>query len=260
MSEPRRLIAAAERAWAAGKPVVACKLAVGEEGAQAALSHTGSLAGADAAYRAAFDRAGVVLVENIEALIETACFFAKAPPPKARGVAVIATSGGAAIMAADKAEIHRVALPQPAAPAREILAARIPEFGSPRNPCDVTAQVLNDPESLPACCKRAPRGRRISARWWCRWSTPPPAWSRACRCSPSFRRRAASRCAACGLRNGWRGRARTETEQDPTSRCSARWTAASRHSPPGTAAPTGSRRPIRCPRPSRRRRAGRPLR
>jgi acetyl-CoA synthetase len=151
MRHPRRLMAAAERAWAAGKPVVACKLAVGEQGARAALSHTGSLAGTDAAYRAAFERAGVVLVDGFEALIETACFLAKAPPPRARGVAVVATSGGAAIMAADKAEAHGVALPQPDAPARAVLAARVPEFGSARNPCDVTAQVLNDPESLPAC-------------------------------------------------------------------------------------------------------------
>jgi acetyl-CoA synthetase len=151
MRDPRRLVAAAELAWARGKPVIACKLAVGAEGAAAALSHTGSLAGGDAAYRAAFARAGVVLVDQFEALIETASFFAKAPPPRAGGVAVIATSGGAAIMAADKAEAHGIALPQPEAAARAVLAARIPEFGSARNPCDVTAQVLNDPESMPAC-------------------------------------------------------------------------------------------------------------
>jgi acyl-CoA synthetase (NDP forming) len=44
-----------------------------------------------------------------------------------------------------------VDLPQPDAPARAVLEARIPEFGSPRNPCDVTAQVLNDPASLEEC-------------------------------------------------------------------------------------------------------------
>ncbi len=152
MSDPQRLIAACERAWAVNKPVVVCKLATGEFGAQAAMSHTGSLAGSQAAYRAAFARAGVVLVEDFEALMETASFFAKAPTlPKARGVAVLATSGGAAIMAADKAELHGVALPQPDAPAMAVLQARIPEFGSTRNPCDVTAQVMNDPLSLPAC-------------------------------------------------------------------------------------------------------------
>ena len=151
MAGPGRLAAACAYAGARGKPVVACKLATGAAGAAAALSHTGSLAGSQAAYRAAFARAGVVLVEDYEALIETACFLVKAPPPRVPGVAVIATSGGAAIMAADKAEAHGIALPQPDAPTRAALAARIPAFGSPRNPCDVTAQVLNDPDSLSDC-------------------------------------------------------------------------------------------------------------
>jgi acetate---CoA ligase (ADP-forming) len=151
MADPMRLIEAAEIAWAADKPLVVHKLATGEGGAAAALSHTGSLAGSDAAYRAAFERAGAVLVENYEALLETAAFLAKAPPPQAEGVAVVSTSGGAAIMAADKAELRGVALPQPGAEAQAVLDARIPEFGSARNPLDITAQVLNDPESLRAC-------------------------------------------------------------------------------------------------------------
>ena len=151
MAEPTRLIAAAEIARRAGKPVIACKVAVGEHGAKAAMSHTGSLAGSQAAYRAAFERAGIIMVQNLEALMETARFFVKAPPPTAEGVAVLVSSGGAGIIAADNAELHGVPLPQPNAAAREVLEARIAEFGSPRNPCDVTAQVINDPDVLPAC-------------------------------------------------------------------------------------------------------------
>lgn len=152
MADPMRLIEAAEIAWEADKPLVVHKLATGEGGAAAALSHTGSLAGSDAAYRAAFERAGAVLVENYEALLETAAFLAKAPTrPAPEGVAVVSTSGGAAIMAADKAEVRGVALPQPGAEAQAVLDARIPEFGSARNPLDITAQVLNDPDSLRAC-------------------------------------------------------------------------------------------------------------
>ncbi len=151
MAEPTRLIEAAEIAWAAGKPVIACKVAVGETGAAAAMSHTGSLAGSQAAYRAAFERAGIVMVDDLEALMETARFFVKAPPPKAEGVAVLVSSGGAGIIAADKADRHGVKLPQPGEAAKAVLVSRIEEFGSPRNPCDVTAQVINDPEVLPAC-------------------------------------------------------------------------------------------------------------
>ena len=151
MAEPRRMIAAAEIAWEANKPLVIYKMATGREGARAAMSHTGSLAGSEAAYRAAFARAGVVQVDRLEALVETAAFFAKAPAPQARGVAVIATSGGATIMAADKAELHGVPLPQPCEPTMAVLTRWVPDFGSPRNPCDVTAQVLTQPGGLPAC-------------------------------------------------------------------------------------------------------------
>jgi len=151
MSHPERLLEAAELAWSADKPLIIFKLATGTLGAQAAVSHTGSLAGSSAAYRAAFARAGAVVVENFEDIMETAAFFAKAPPPKARGVAVAATSGGAGIMAADKAEEHGVPLPQPCQRVREVLEAHIPDFGSARNPCDVTAQVVNNPGSLRAC-------------------------------------------------------------------------------------------------------------
>jgi acetyl-CoA synthetase len=153
MADPRRLLLAAEMAWQADKPLVVFKMATGEQGAAAAMSHTGSLAGSEAAYRAAFRRAGAILVDDYEALIETAAFFAKAPPMRARGVAVLATSGGAAIMAADRAEQHDVPLPQPDDAVRAILESHIPEFGAARNPCDVTAQVMTQPGSLQACAE-----------------------------------------------------------------------------------------------------------
>ena len=57
MADPRRLLLAAEMAWQADKPLVVFKMATGEQGAAAAMSHTGSLAGSEAAYRAAFRRA-----------------------------------------------------------------------------------------------------------------------------------------------------------------------------------------------------------
>jgi acyl-CoA synthetase (NDP forming) len=151
MATPDRLLLAAENAWAADKPLIIFKMATGEHGAQAAMSHTGSLAGSHDAYRAVFRKAGAVVVEDFEALMETAAFFAKAPPPKAAGAAIVAASGGAAIMATDRAEQNGVPMPQPMPDVRAILESRIPEFGSARNPCDVTAQVLGDPESLGVC-------------------------------------------------------------------------------------------------------------
>jgi acyl-CoA synthetase (NDP forming) len=152
MPDPTRLLDAAEVARAADKPLVVYKLGTGEQGAAAAMSHTGSLAGSMAAYGAAFERADAILVEDFEALVETTAFFAKVPRrPTARGAAVVAVSGGSAIIAADRAEVHGVPLPQPNPAVCAVLESRIPEFGSARNPCDVTAQVANDPESLTAC-------------------------------------------------------------------------------------------------------------
>lgn len=151
MADPRRMLAAAELAWKADKPLVMYKIATGNEGARAALSHTGSLAGSEAAYAAAFARAGVIQVDKLEALVETSTFFAKAGAPKAEGVAVIATSGGAAIIAADKAELHGVSLPQPGPEAAAVLAEQVPEYGSTRNPCDVTAQVMASAQGLATC-------------------------------------------------------------------------------------------------------------
>ena len=151
MTHPQRLLEAAQIAWRNGKPLLVNKIATGTLGAAAAISHTGSLAGSDRAYRAAFERAGAIVVEEFEGLMEAAAFFAKAPPPKARGIAVIATSGGAAIMAADKAELRGVSLPQPCEVVRRALESNIPDFGSARNPCDVTGQVVNNPQSMWAC-------------------------------------------------------------------------------------------------------------
>ena len=151
MATPGRLLLAAENARAADKPLIIFKMATGEQGAEAAMSHTGSLAGSHASYQAVFRRAGAIVVDDFETLMETATFFAKAPAPKARGAAIVAASGGAAIMATDRAEQNNVPMPQPMPETRTILESRIPEFGSSRNPCDVTAQVLADPESLGIC-------------------------------------------------------------------------------------------------------------
>lgn len=151
LADPRRFLRAAERAWRRDKPLVVFKLATGEEGAAAAMSHTASLAGSHALWNALFEKAGAIVVEDFDALIETAYFFAKAPAPKADGAAVISGSGGAAILGADFAETENVPLPQPTPAVVERLRSLIPPFVQPRNPCDVTAQVINDRETLLNC-------------------------------------------------------------------------------------------------------------
>lgn len=148
-----RLLEAGERAHRAQKPVVVFKLGTSADGAAAARSHTGSLAGSAVAWRALFDRAGFVTVQDFEALLEYAAFFAAAGAPGARGAAVISGSGGAGVMAADKAAAHGVPMPQPQPATVDVLRGIVPEFGAARNPCDPTAQVLNVPDSFTRCCR-----------------------------------------------------------------------------------------------------------
>ncbi|MBL8386262.1 MAG: acetate--CoA ligase family protein [Burkholderiales bacterium] len=146
-----RLLRLGERARAAGKNIIAYKMTAGEASKRAALSHTGSLAGTDEAYRAAARKAGLVIVDDMETVLETALFFAKAPPPSGKGPAVLVGSGGAGVIAAAKAEASGLTLPQPSERVQALLAREVPDFGSTANPCDVTAQVLNSMESFARC-------------------------------------------------------------------------------------------------------------
>jgi len=148
-----RLLEAGERARRSGKPVVVFKLGASEAGAAAARSHTGSLAGSAVAWQALFERAGFIPVADYEALVEYAKFFAVAGRPQARGVAVISGSGGAGVMAADKAAKYGVPMPQPTEATGAVLRSVVPEFGAARNPCDPTGQVLSNPESFGLCCR-----------------------------------------------------------------------------------------------------------
>jgi acyl-CoA synthetase (NDP forming) len=153
LADGERFLQAGELALAADKPVVMYKVATGAAGAKAAMSHTGVLAGANAAFEAAYRRAGIINVGNIEEVYETASFLAKAGRPKAAGVAVVAASGGACIITLDKAEEFGVNMPPPQPQTQQVLDANVPDFGAPNNPCDITAQVATNPESYAACAE-----------------------------------------------------------------------------------------------------------
>jgi len=145
VSDGRRFMEAILKAGRAGKPVIVYKAANGEASGKAAMSHTGTLAGSAEAYRAAFRRAGAVLVEDFEALMEVATFFARNPQgPNGEGVGVMATSGGAGVICADKAEENALPLPALDDATAEVLKDIVPGFGSLANPADLTAEVLKD--------------------------------------------------------------------------------------------------------------------
>lgn len=134
-----RLEAIGRRSAAVGKPVVVYKLGKSELGARAALSHTGSLAGENRAATAVLRRAGLIEVQEFEDLLETAKFFETARVKRARRVAVVTSTGGAAVLACDTVASSGVVLPSLSDSTLEELKGIVPDFGVVGNPVDVTA-------------------------------------------------------------------------------------------------------------------------
>jgi len=137
----RRFIEAAQRAR---KPIVALKAGVSEHGAAAAASHTGSLAGAAAVYEAAFEQAGIVQAADLSNLFDRSLALSCQPPMVGDNILVLTNGGGVGVLATDTAE--RVGLPLKFPP--EDLQAEIrkfiPEFGSAKNPVDMTGMAYAD--------------------------------------------------------------------------------------------------------------------
>ncbi len=139
-----RLLAALEKAFRAGKPVIACKIGVTQAGGRAALSHSGMLSGDAATYDAVFERTGVIQVDAFEGLLETAVFFSRAGRPQTQGIGILSGSGGSVVMAADKAEKHGIPMPPPGETTQDALRQRLPGFATIANPADITAESIRD--------------------------------------------------------------------------------------------------------------------
>jgi len=138
-----QFIKAAELA-ASKKPVVIFKSGVTQAGVKAASSHTGSLAGADIAYGAAFHRSGIIRAETFEAMFNYATAFAMQPLPKGDRVAIITNAGGPGIMAADAVEQCGMTVHALAGSTATALAKKLPAAASVGNPIDVLGDA--DPE------------------------------------------------------------------------------------------------------------------
>ena len=100
ISEAREFMSAA-RAFARTKPIVAFKAGRFTESAQAAASHTGAMAGVDAVYEAAFQRAGIERIFQVEDMFDCAELLARQQPPKGDRLAIITNAGGPGVMTTD---------------------------------------------------------------------------------------------------------------------------------------------------------------
>ena len=141
---PRTFRAAARKAAAAGKPIVAFKVGRSASGAQAAASHTGALAGADAMYDALFDETGIIRAQTFADLLDIPAALAGDRKLGGNRVAVLTSTGGAGTLVADSLGVAGFELPAPdAATGAALRALQTGDHAAlDRNPIDVTLAGL----------------------------------------------------------------------------------------------------------------------
>lgn len=139
------------------KPIVALKVGRSASGQKAAASHTGALAGAESAFDAAFEKAGVFRADTTEEMFDWARALAWSPLPKGRRIAILTNAGGPGVIAADSLELNGLALAELSAETEAALTALLPPAASVHNPVDMLASasathyaeglriLLNDP-------------------------------------------------------------------------------------------------------------------
>lgn len=148
--QPDRMLAAARRANAAGKPIVLYKTGRSDAGRRAAAGHTGALVGARGAYEAAVRQLGWIDVRSIEDLLPVAHYAARAG--SARTMGVITISGGFGGCVADALEeTGIVSLPTPCPATVERMRADVPAFLSASNPVDVGGTPFRRPGGFAEC-------------------------------------------------------------------------------------------------------------
>src|SRR5580704_10133 len=142
ISDPVRFAAAAERAGRARKPVVVLKVGASQAGRQAALAHTGAVAGDDAVVGAVLRQLNVIRVTSLEELLCTGALLGYGRRPGGRRMGVVTTSGGACDLIADRATAEAIEIPPFAPETEAAITPHVPPFAAVRNPIDVTGYFL----------------------------------------------------------------------------------------------------------------------
>ncbi|HEY5886254.1 MAG TPA: CoA-binding protein, partial [Acidimicrobiales bacterium] len=132
----RTLMLAADHAAQEGVPIVMVKVGRTEEGASMAQSHTGHLTGSDAVTDAVFRQFGVIRVDGLDELQDTATLLARAAPPTTDGVCIYAISGGTGAHLADLASAGGLKIPDLDEATQTALREWIPAYLRVSNPVD----------------------------------------------------------------------------------------------------------------------------
>jgi acetyl coenzyme A synthetase (ADP forming)-like protein len=123
------------------KPIIAVKSGRSVAGARAASSHTGALAGTDAATDALLRQCGVLRADTVEEMFDLAMAFSHQPVPRGNRVAIVTNAGGPGIIIADACEAHGLVVTELAEETRAFLAKHLPEEASLANPVDMIASA-----------------------------------------------------------------------------------------------------------------------
>jgi acetyl coenzyme A synthetase (ADP forming)-like protein len=135
---------AAAREVTRNTPVVAIKSGTTAAGTRAASSHTGSLAGSEAAYTAAFDQSGILRAHTMNELFDLALLFAYQPLIKGNRLAIVTNAGGPGIITTDAVERSGMAMAQFTPETHERLQRELPPTANVFNPIDIIGDARSD--------------------------------------------------------------------------------------------------------------------
>ncbi len=141
ISSGRRFLdVAREIVWKSKKPLLAIKSGRSAEGAKAAASHTGSLAGSDIAYDAILEQSGILRVDTMNELFDSAFAFANQPVPRGRRIAIVTNAGGPGIMATDSVVRHGLELAEFTEETKQEIRKHVSPFAAVSNPVDTAGR------------------------------------------------------------------------------------------------------------------------
>jgi acetyltransferase len=127
-----------------GKPVLVLKSGRTQEGAAAAASHTGSLAGSDDICDAALKQAGIIRCATIEEMFNTAIALAYQPLPRGNRVAIVTNAGGPGVLATDAAVKEKLVMARFSDATRDVFRKALPATANIKNPVDVIGDARAD--------------------------------------------------------------------------------------------------------------------
>jgi len=159
---PQRLLKVAKRAWELGKPLIVLKVGRSKMAQQATIAHTGALAGTDAIYDAVFRKYGIIRVDSLDEMLETAAMFSHLTKklPRGNNVGMITVSGGEIGLIGDLAEGLNLEFPPWSAAGKRVMQDALPQYSGVSNPLDAWGSGNID-ETYPPCIKAAVEEEQI---------------------------------------------------------------------------------------------------